>query len=81
MNFPEIDSVMTRVGNNSKIIFCGDFRQTDLKLAKDRQGVMDFMRILDAMKVFEHIEFLESDIVRSSLIKKYIITKNELGLG
>ena len=80
MNFGELDSIITRVGDNSKIIFCGDFRQTDLRTARDRQGLTDFMKILDEMKAFEHIEFLETDIVRGSLVKNYIITKNHLDI-
>jgi phosphate starvation-inducible PhoH-like protein len=81
LSFAELDSVITRVGEGTKIVFCGDFRQTDLKNAKEKSGIHDFMSILDKMKKFDHIEFLETDIVRSGLVRDYIVTKTEMGLA
>jgi phosphate starvation-inducible protein PhoH len=81
LSFGELDSVMTRVGEGTKIIFAGDFRQSDLKNSKEKSGIHDFMKILNKIEEFEHIEFREQDIVRSGIVKKYIITKNELGLA
>lgn len=81
LSFGELDSVMTRVGEGTKILFCGDFRQSDLKHSKEKSGIHDFMRILDRINEFDHIEFQEQDIVRSGIVKTYIITKNELGLA
>ena len=75
----ELDTVMTRVGNNCRIVFCGDFRQTDLAKHEDRRGLLTFMNILDKMSCFEKIEFGKEDIVRSALVKSYIISKLELG--
>lgn len=75
----ELDTVMTRVGNNCRIIFCGDFRQTDLAKHEERRGLLTFMNILDRMSCFEKIEFGKEDIVRSALVKSYIISKLELG--
>lgn len=75
----ELDTVMTRVGNNCRIIFCGDFRQTDLAKHEERKGLLTFMNILDRMSCFEKIEFGKEDIVRSALVKSYIISKLELG--
>ena len=75
-NFEEIDTVMTRVGYRSKIIFCGDYRQTDLNKKKsDVSGILKFLDIAQHMKAFTRIEFLPDDIVRSSLVKDYIIAK------
>ena len=79
MTFHELDSVITRVGQNTKILFCGDFRQTDLLKETEKRGLTDFMRILQRLKSFSHVEFEEEDIVRSGLVKDYIIAKDRLG--
>ena len=75
MNFEEIDTVMTRVGYRSKIIWCGDYRQTDLRRANDKSGILKFFDIAQHMKAFTRIEFTADDIVRSSLVKDYILAK------
>ena len=76
MNYEEIDTVMTRVGYRSKIIWCGDYRQTDLNKKKnDMSGILKFFDIAGRMKAFTRIEFTPDDIVRSSLVKDYILAK------
>ena len=80
LNFHELDSIITRVGENSKIMFCGDASQTDLIKTNDRNGIVDFMNILRKMNSFDIIEFDINDIVRSGLVKEYIIAKLENGL-
>lgn len=80
MNFQEIDTIMTRVGNNSRIIFCGDYRQTDLNKPNDLSGIKSFMAIAKKINSFAHIEFEQKDIVRSGLVRDYIIKKTELNL-
>ena len=80
LNFHELDSIMTRVGNDSKIIFAGDIAQTDLVKTNEKNGILDFMKILEVMDEFANIEFDVNDIVRSGLIRNYIITKLQLGL-
>lgn len=75
MNFEEIDTVMTRVGYRSKIIWCGDYRQTDLRKANDKSGILKFFDIAHHMNAFTRIEFTVEDIVRSSLVKDYIMAK------
>jgi phosphate starvation-inducible PhoH-like protein len=79
MLFREIDTVMTRLGDNSKIIFCGDFRQSDLQ-RHDREGIHQFMSILRRMENFYHVEFMHDDIVRSGVVRDYIIQRTELNL-
>ena len=79
MNMHELDSVITRLGDNSRIIFAGDFRQTDFRSDFEKNGILDFKSILSYMSVFDVIEFGIDDIVRSALVKDYIITKYELG--
>jgi phosphate starvation-inducible protein PhoH len=76
----ELDSIITRIGKNCKIIFCGDFRQSDFTKDQEKNGLMDFMRIIKRMKFFEFIDFQKEDIVRSSLVKNYIIEKDKLNL-
>ena len=80
LNFHELDSIITRVGENSKIVFCGDASQTDLVKTNDRNGIHDFLNILRKMPSFDIIEFGIDDIVRSGLVKEYIIAKLEIGL-
>lgn len=76
MTFEEIDTVMTRVGYRSKIIWCGDYRQTDLNKKKnDVTGILKFFDVAHHMSAFTRIEFTPSDIVRSSLVKDYILAK------
>ena len=76
MSFHELDSIITRMGQGCKVIFCGDFRQADLK----QNGMQEFMQILKRMGEFDFIEFEVEDIVRSDFVKNYIIAKNELNL-
>jgi len=80
LNFHELDSIMTRVGQDSKIVFCGDINQSDLQRTNERNGILDFQRILQGMEEFSEIEFGVSDIVRSGLVKSYLISKMTLGL-
>ena len=76
MTYEEIDTVMTRVGYRSKIIWCGDYRQTDLNKKKnDVSGILKFFDIAQHMSSFTRIEFTVDDIVRSSLVKDYILAK------
>jgi phosphate starvation-inducible PhoH-like protein len=80
MNFQEIDTVMTRIGTNSRIVFCGDYRQSDLHKPHDKTGIRELMAITRRMSSFDHIEFGIEDIVRSGTVKEYIIQKTEMGL-
>jgi len=80
LNFHELDSMITRVGENSKIMFCGDATQSDLIKTAEKNGIVDFMRILQNMPSFDTIEFSAEDICRSGLVKEYIIAKNQLGM-
>ncbi len=80
LNFHELDSIITRVGQDSKIVFCGDINQSDLVRTNERNGILDFQRILQGMEEFEEIEFGISDIVRSGLVKSYLVSKMTLGL-
>lgn len=77
MNFEELDTIITRVGHTSKIVFCGDVRQTDLRKKDDRTGLPKFLAIADSMGQFSRFEFTTDDIVRSSLVKDYIIAKTK----
>ena len=80
LNFHELDSIITRVGENTKIHFCGDATQTDLTKTYERNGILDFMKILQQMPSFATIEFGVEDIVRSGLCKEYLTTKLALGM-
>ena len=77
LNFHELDSIITRIGEDSKIYFCGDASQTDLQKTNERNGIVDFMKIIRSMPSFNLIEFGINDIVRSGLVKEYLIAKLE----
>ena len=80
LNYHELDSIMTRVGEDTKIMFCGDATQTVLLKQNERNGIHDFMRVLRLMSSVDIIEFGVEDIVRSGLVKEYILAKMELNL-
>ncbi len=73
MNFQELSSIITRVGEGSRIMFCGDFKQTDLNRKHDQSGLKDFVQIINRMPSFRNIEFDVEDIVRSNLVKEFIV--------
>jgi predicted ribonuclease YlaK len=75
LNWSEMDTIMTRCGDGCRIIFCGDFRQTDLNKQDERAGLTTFMNVVKSMKSFEFVEFNREDICRSELVKEYINAK------
>ena len=80
LNFHELDTIITRVGMDSKIMFCGDVFQSDLIKGTDKAGVKHFMNILRNMSSFSNIEFTLGDIVRSGMVKEYLISKIKMGM-
>ena len=81
LNFHELDTIMTRIGQDSKIMFSGDFDQTDLRDDNEKAGLGQFIKIINEMKEFYSCEFDIGDIVRSGLVRSYIIQKYNTGLG
>jgi predicted ribonuclease YlaK len=75
LNFHELDSIITRVGDDSKIMFCGDAQQSDLVRTNEKTGILNFQKILSNMDEFSLIEFGVDDIVRSGLVRSYLISK------
>ena len=80
LNFHELDTIMTRVGQDTKIIFSGDFFQTDLSKNAEKEGMVHFMEILNDMDEVSSIEFNIGDIVRSGLVRSYLIAKTKKGI-
>jgi predicted ribonuclease YlaK len=80
LNYHELDSIITRVGEDSKIMFCGDATQSDLVRTNEKNGIIDFMKVLRIMPSVDIIEFGVDDIVRSGLVKEYILAKMQIGL-
>ena len=80
LNFHELDSIITRCGENCKIHFCGDAAQTDLIRTNEKNGILDFQKIITRMPEFDLVEFDINDIVRSGLVKSYLVSKIELGM-
>ena len=80
-DFHELDSIITRVGEDAKIIFCGDASQTDLQKTNEKNGILDFMKIIEQMpEEFAMIEFNVNDIVRSGLVREYLVRKMVMGM-
>jgi len=78
MTYHELDTIITRVGEGSKIVFCGDTRQNDLEISRNRSdvsGLVEFLNVISRIKSFETIKFTSADIVRSGLVKEYILAK------
>jgi predicted ribonuclease YlaK len=73
-------SVISRCGENTKIMFSGDIEQSDLTKANEKTGIIDFIRVIEAMPSFEKVEFGIDDICRSPLVKEFVIAKKSLGL-
>ena len=80
LNFHELDTIITRVGQDSKIMFCGDATQSDLLKTNEKNGIVDFMKVLRVMPSIDIIEFEVDDIVRSGFVKEYILAKMEVGV-
>jgi len=81
MTYHELDTIITRVGESSKIIFCGDTKQDDLQQSRNRadiSGLYDFVKVLNVIPSFGVVRFGVEDIVRSGLVKEYIIAKEKL---
>ena len=81
LNFHELDTIITRIGQDSKILFCGDFGQTDLQRTNEKNGLHDFLKILEQMEEFNCTEFNLGDIVRSGFVRSYLINKIKLGIN
>ena len=81
LNFHELDTIVTTVGQDAKIIFCGDFKQTDLTRQNEKNVLHDFTKILEEMDEFNVTEFTIGDIVRSGFVRSYLIQKTKLGFG
>jgi phosphate starvation-inducible protein PhoH len=78
MTAGELHSVFTRIGKNCRVIFAGDIKQTDLNGRREESGFRDFFKVIDKMRDFDVIEFSREDIVRSDLVRDYIIAREEL---
>lgn len=74
MNFHELDSLITRAGENCRFIFSGDITQSDLT----RNDITLFFDIIKTLQSFKFVEFTVDDIVRSGLVRDYIIKKQQL---
>lgn len=77
MSYQELTTIITRVGDNCRIVFCGDYEQTDLHKEKEREGLKHFINIIKEMNEFTFIQFNYHDIVRSPLVKNFIIAESE----
>lgn len=77
----ELASVVSRCGKNTQIVFCGDTKQNDLITNKhDVSGLSNFMKVADDMEEFDIVKFYPQDIVRSGLVKSFILACERAGL-
>tara|TARA_B110000902_G_C14165119_1_gene534652 strand:+ start:314 stop:1018 length:705 start_codon:yes stop_codon:yes gene_type:complete len=81
LNFHELDSVITRVGRNCKFVMCGDYYQSDFDKAREKNGIVQFLSIIEQLKRFTVVEFGWEDIVRSDFVRDYIMTKEMMKLN
>jgi predicted ribonuclease YlaK len=79
LNFHELDSVITRVGKDTKIIFSGDYKQSDFRFDDEKEGIHKFLNIAEQLRRFEIVTFHWEDIVRSDFVRDYLMTKEMLG--
>lgn len=80
LTFHELDSIITRVGDNCKFIMCGDYYQSDFTKETDKTGILKFLSIIEQLRNFTVVEFGWEDIVRSDFVRDYIMTKEMLKL-
>ena len=78
LTFHELDSIITRVGENCRFIMCGDYYQSDFQKEGDKAGILKFLSIIEQLRAFETVEFGWEDIVRSDFVRDYIMTKEML---
>jgi phosphate starvation-inducible protein PhoH len=78
--FHELNTVMTRIGDNSRFILCGDFSQNDLNGKKEQSGFVNLMEILSQIKNIGIVNFTVLDVVRSGFVRSYLIAKDRLGI-
>lgn len=75
MEYKELDTIITRIGKNCRVVLCGDIEQTDLTKKNETSGLPTFIRVLEEMKSFSFLHFTEHDIVRSGFVKEYLLAK------
>lgn len=81
MTWHEINSIMTRIGKNTRIVFTGDLIQTDLnRRSNDKTGMADFVKVAEKMSSFELVHFTTHDIVRGHFVKEWIETCEDIGI-
>jgi len=77
-NFHELDSIITRIGKGSRVIFSGDYYQSDFTNKKEKEGIGEFLKIIESLKHFKKIEFTWKDCVRSGMVRDYLMTKEKM---
>lgn len=77
-NFHELDSIITRIGKGSRVIFSGDYYQSDFTNRKEKEGIGEFLKIIESLKHFKKIEFTWKDCVRSGMVRDYLMTKEKM---
>ena len=80
-NYHELCSIITRVGENCKFVMCGDYYQSDFTREGDKGGINAFLNILENMNHFEEVQFIWKDIVRSGMVRDFIMTKEMIERG
>ncbi len=77
--YHELSSILTRFGENSRVIFSGDFFQSDLKYSDEQSGVLQFLKVLSLMEEdFKRVDFTIDDVVRSGLVRRFLMAEHEL---
>lgn len=82
MTYQELRTVITRVGENSRLVLCGDTKQDDLtsERFKETSGLVEIARVFNRMDGIEIVQFEVEDIVRSGFVKEFIMAEYKLGM-
>jgi len=80
LSYHELYSIMTRIGDNCRVIFCGDFHQSDLTSDREKEGIHTFMEVVSRMDEFKFVEFGVDDVLRSGVVKSFLLTQEEMGI-
>lgn len=80
-NLEEFDSVMTRMGKNTRVLVLGDIKQNDLaNSTREKSGFAESLRVMEAIDNFSMVRFVSQDVVRSGFVKAWIQAREALGI-
>lgn len=73
----EVGTIMTRLGKDTRVILCGDIRQSDVDFQDSGLGFLRAVLRRMGETYFSMVDMQKEDIVRSGLVKAWIIAAEE----